>query len=105
MSQRLLSLGLILIAAACASARGDREPAVRVSVVNAARYTMLVRTCSPGPCSELRPVRPGAKTTFTFPWTGYPRYLVEGRDGDRVAIQVPVEFNSPGRQRVTLAPP
>ncbi|SOD02977.1 hypothetical protein SAMN05216486_10721 [bacterium JGI 053] len=105
MMKRLVSFASIGLLAACVSARGGREPSVRVRVVNAARYTMQVRTCSPGPCSQLRPVRPGAKTTFTFAWTGYPRYFVEGRDGDRVAIQVPVEFNGPGRQTVTLVPP
>jgi hypothetical protein len=101
----LTSFTLIALLAACASARGGQDPTVRVRVVNAARYTMSVRTCSPGPCSELRSMRPGAKTTFTFPWTGYPRYFVEGRDGDRIAIQVPVEFHGPGRQTVTLVPP
>jgi hypothetical protein len=105
MMTRLAPFSSIVLLAACASARGGPEPSVRVRVVNAARYTMLVRTCSSGPCSELRPMRPGAKTTFTFPWTGYPRYFVEGRDGDRIVIQVPIEFNGPGRQTVTLAPP
>ena len=103
MSARLLSLGLIVVAAACASARG-RTPEVRVRVVNDARYTLSVRTCSPGPCSEFRRMRPGARTTFTFPWAGYPRHNVEGWDGHRMAIKVPIDFSGPGRQTVTLVP-
>jgi hypothetical protein len=103
MSARLVSLGLLIVTAACASARG-RAPEVRVRVVNDARYTLSVRTCSPGPCSEFRQMRPGARTTFTFPWTGYTRHIVEGRDGDRVAIQVPVDFEGPGHRTVALVP-
>ena len=102
MSQRLLSLGFVIVAAACASARG--APGVRVRVVNAARYTMSVNACSPGPCSEFRQLRPGARTTFTLPWIGYSRYIVQGRDGDRVAIQVPIDFSGPGCRTVTLVP-
>lgn len=73
-------------------------------VVNDARYTMSVRTCSPGSCSAFRSLKPGARTTFTFPWRGLPRHVVEGRDGNRVAIQVAVDFESPGQQTVTLVP-
>src|SRR6476661_2265461 len=104
MMKRAAFLSSIILLAACAAPRGGSHPTVRVRVVNAARYTMQVRTCSPGPCSALRPMRPGAKTTFTFPWTGYPRYFVEGRDGDRIAIQVPIDFQEPGRRTVTLVP-
>lgn len=103
MAKRLLVIALTLAIGACASTRA-REPEVRVRVINAAGYTMSVRTCSPGPCSELRRLRPGARTTFTFPWTQYPRHIVEGRDGDRVAIRVPIDFNEPGAQTVTLVP-
>ena len=103
MSQRLFPLGLIVVAAACASARGS-APRVRVRVVNSARYTMSVRTCSPGPCSDFRRLRPGARTTFALPWIGYSRYIVQGRDGDRIAIQVPIDFSGPGRRTVTLVP-
>jgi hypothetical protein len=95
MSRRLIALGLIVVTAACASARGS-APGVRVRVVNAARYTMSVNACSPGPCSEFRRLRPGAGTIFTLPWIGYSRYIVQGRDGDRVAIQVPLDFSGPG---------
>ena len=103
MLNRLLLLSLALIAGGCASARGG-EQEVRVRVVSAARYTLSVRTCSPGPCSEFRRLRPGARTTFAFPWTGYSRHIVEGRDGDRVVIRVPIDFQGPGRQTVTLVP-
>jgi hypothetical protein len=102
MSNRLYVLGLLFVGA-CASARG-REQEVRVRVINGARYTMSVRACSPGPCSELRSLPPGARTTFAFAWTGYSRHIVQGRDGDRVAIQVPIDFDGPGQQTVTLVP-
>lgn len=102
MTKRLLTASLILLAA-CATTRG-REPRVQVRVLNGARYTLAVRTCSPGPCSAFRALRPGQRATFTFPWTGYSRHIVEGRDGSRVAIQVPVDFRGPGRQAVTLVP-
>jgi hypothetical protein len=100
---RVSTVGLLVFVAACASARGGK-PGVRVRVVNTGRYTLSVRTCAPGPCSELRRLRPGARTTFTFPWTGYPRHNVEGWDGRRMAIKVPVDFGGPGRQTVTLDP-
>jgi len=103
MPERASTLGLIVFAAACASARGS-EPGVRVRVVNAGHYTLSVRTCPPGPCSASRRLRPGAGTTFTFPWTGYPRHNVEGWDGDRMAIKAPIDFSGPGRRTVTLVP-
>ena len=101
---RWLAAGLVGLAA-CASAHArDAEPQVKIRVVNGARYTMSVRACPPGPCSDLRELRPGARTTFTFSWRGYSRHVVEGRDGSRVAIQVPVDFHGPGHQTVTLLP-
>ena len=103
MSKPLFVLSFTLLAA-CASVRGG-EQEVRVRVVNGARYTMLVRTCSPGGCSEFRSLRPGAQTAFTFPWRGLPRHVVEGKDGSRVAVQVSVDFDHPGQQSVTLVPP
>ena len=96
-------IGIMLAAAACTTL-GSREPTVRVRVVNGARYSMVVRTCPPGPCSDFRVLRPGARTTFVFPWRGMSRHMVEGRDGDRVAIQVPVDLHGPGAQTVTLIP-
>ena len=103
MAKRLLVIALTLMVGACASTRG-RESEVRVRVVNAARYTISVRTCSPDPCSEFRRMRPGTRTTFIFPWTEYRRHIVEGWDGDRVAIRVPVDFEVPGTRTVTLVP-
>lgn len=103
MSRPLLPAAFIAFAAACASS-ASRAAEVRVRVVNDARYTMSVRTCSPGSCSELRRLRPGARTDFTFPWTGYPRHNVEGWDGTRMAIKVPLDFSGPGRKAVTLVP-
>lgn len=103
MPNRLLLFGLTFVAGACASSRVVR-PEVRVRVTSAAHYTMSVRTCPPGPCSDFRQLRPGATTTFSFPWNGYSRHIVEGRDGDRVVIRVPLDFEGPGRQTVTLDP-
>ena len=103
MFDRASTIGLLAIAAACASAPGG-EPGVRVRVVNAGPSTMSVRTCPPGSCSDFRRLRPGTGTTFTFPWTGYPRHNVEGWDGRRMAIKVPVDFEGPGRRTVTLVP-
>ena len=100
---RLIHVVLMTTLVGCASTR-TRGPEVQVRVVNAARYTMAVRTCSPGPCSEFRTLRPGRRTTFTFPWRGYSRHVIEGRDGYRVAIQVPIDFDGPGQQTVTLVP-
>lgn len=103
MAKRLFVIALALLTGACASTRG-REPKVRIRVVNAARYTMSVRTCAPGPCSEYRRMRPGSRTTFVFAYRGLSRHIVEGKDGSRVAIQVPIDFDRPGAQTVTLVP-
>src|SRR3954468_19200516 len=92
--KRLLSLSLTALLAACASAGGRREPMVRVRVTNAARYTLSVRACSPWSCTT-RPMAPGARATFAFPWKGLRRHIVEGWDGNRMAIQVPVDFDGP----------
>ena len=104
MTTRLLQIGIIIAAAACATPAG-RTPTVQVRVVNGARYTMAIRTCAPSGCSPFRTVRPGGNTTFIFPWRRLPRHVVEGKDGNRVAIQTSVDFDRPGRQNVTLVPP
>jgi hypothetical protein len=104
MATRLLLLGFLAVSAACASAP-TRQADVRIRVVNGARYPMAVRVCAPAGCSDYRMVARGARTTFAFRWTGDRRHVVLGKDHDRVAIQVPIDFTGPGRRTVTLVPP
>jgi hypothetical protein len=103
-SSRRLLLGLLVFAAGCASAR-VHQPEVHIRVVNGARYAMDVRVCSPYQCSEYRRIAPGASGTFSFPWKGARRHMITGKDGNRVAIQVPIDFLGPGRRTVILVPP
>ena len=85
-----------------------RSPAddgqVTILVENRGAYLLRVRACGPYACSAYAPVRPGSRTRFAFPAPGGTRFMVTGMDGDRVAVQVPVEVRGPGLERVVLQP-